>query len=343
MNTIILIKKFDTPLLIGVYVLAASLVHLFLTYEWMRSGDMYAEMATNYYSVASSGTGLFSQLLATDHGYISPILRIGPYIANQFKLGNQDFVYLFGFISYLFIVIAPSILISKRFNAIHSNDLMRAFCALAISAMFNFESRTYINSSYVFIAIIFIIALNYYKGGKLYFFDYLIILLTIFAKPLTIALLPLLLLNATKGGSKLFFGLITLLLIINVVLISFNREGLFPNIQFAQAIGNIGILTFYNIGKVFLFFVPPIAIKVNGSDSASIISTTTAIFGFLLSFLCFKILKSIEVKRLYLSVISVNILWATLIVIAIGASEPLSNKINSDFNKIGRASCRERV
>jgi hypothetical protein len=332
-NNIPLIRKFCMPLLVSAYVLAATLLHLFLTYEWMRSGDMYAEMATNYYSVAASGASLISQLLATDHGYISPMLRIGPYIANQLKLGNQGFVYLFGLISYVLVVITPSMLISKRFNAIHPSYLIRALCALAISSMFNFESRTYINSSYVFIAIIFVLALNYYKGGKLNYFDFFIIVLIILAKPLTIALLPLLLLNATKGRDKLFFVFITLLLIINIALIRSNSEGLLPNIDIVQAIGNIVILTFYNIGKVFLFYVPPIAIKIDGGDYASILSVITAFIGLLLTYLCLGHLKTIEAKRLLLTVIFINILWATLIVIAIGASAPISNKINSDFNR----------
>lgn len=333
MNISPLVKKFGIPLVIVLYVLVASLLHLFLTYEWMRAGDMYAEMATNYYSTAASGANLFSQLLARDHGYISPILRISPFIGNQFILSNQGFIYLFGAISYLLVVVGPSILISKRFEAIHPNYLIRALCALAISTMFNFESRTYINSSYIFIVLIFIYSLNYYKGGELNYFDFFLMILTILGKPLTIALLPLLLLNTTKGRNKLFFCLISMLLAINAALIYSSREGLAPNIELIEAIGNIGVLTFYNIGKVFLFYLPPVAIKLGGSGHTSILSTITAFFGLILIFFCIRNLRGIESKRLLYAVIFINTLWATLIVIAIGASEPISNKINSDFNR----------
>ena len=79
------------------YFSIATLIHLLITYEWTMSGDVYAEMATNYYFYSNSGFGFLKQIFATDHGYISPIMRIGPYLASIFSLTAQEYLYLFAF------------------------------------------------------------------------------------------------------------------------------------------------------------------------------------------------------------------------------------------------------
>ena len=68
---------------------------MFITeYDWLTSGEMWAETATNYYANAKSGN-FFQSLFATDAGYWAFTLRIVSFIPVLFHLPAKAVPYFY--------------------------------------------------------------------------------------------------------------------------------------------------------------------------------------------------------------------------------------------------------
>ena len=82
------------------YFFIATILHILLTYEWIIAGEIYAETATSYYLTAISNNTFLEQLLTNNCGnqignncqYVTPILRIPPYLAKFFNLDKFKFL-----------------------------------------------------------------------------------------------------------------------------------------------------------------------------------------------------------------------------------------------------------
>jgi hypothetical protein len=115
--------------------------------NWVLAGEMWAEMATNYYKNANA-ISLYQKLLSTDSGYIPAPQRLIAYVGNILNLPAASIPYF-----YTWAAAACSALLVGAFNlapfrALIRSDISRFLVSLVILQMTDFETKTFINFTY---------------------------------------------------------------------------------------------------------------------------------------------------------------------------------------------------
>lgn len=128
---------------------------------WVTSGEMWAEMATNYYPNANASSYL-QKLLSTDSGYIPAPQRLIALIGNQLNFPAASIPYFYTWSSILFTGMLVGAFCLAQFRKIVKSDFFRLFTSIAILLVADFETRTFINFAYFsafFVAIVTALAL----------------------------------------------------------------------------------------------------------------------------------------------------------------------------------------
>lgn len=324
-------NKVVLPFLI--YFLVAGGIHALISLEWAISHDAYAEVVTNYHQTAYSNSSLIDQLLTVDHGYILPIMRVAPYISNLIMMSDVAFLNTVYIASTLLIVGIPSIFISNKFHYCVNNTFIRLLSAIFLSASFNFESRIYINSSYMFIPLIFICQSLLLKGGQISFLGKLALIVILVAKPFTITLLPFFMLILYRDKSSKFFSVLALTIsLINFYFTSLSSANSIIEINFFSLIQNVLILAFYNIGKITLFFGPAIYLKLYPTTNIAPFLIISALVGLVSLLVAFKYCD-LKKRQYIICIFLVNIAWSTLVISGSGNSNLFTGQIGFDFNR----------
>ncbi|MFT0892629.1 hypothetical protein [Pseudochelatococcus sp. G4_1912] len=119
-------------------------------------GEMWAEMATNYFYYASSPS-LRVKLFSIDAGYIPMPQRLIAALGNLMHLSARTIPY---FYSWSAIILTGSMVATfclKPFRVLVKNDYLRFFAVIAILIIADVETRTFINFTYFGIFLISII------------------------------------------------------------------------------------------------------------------------------------------------------------------------------------------
>ena len=139
------------------FVVVFYILHqLTLQPNWVTGGEMWAEMATNYYLNAEAPS-LLKKLFATDAGYIPIIPRIIALIGNQINLPVKFIPYFYTLAALILSGMMVGCFCLSIFRKIILSDLLRMVIAISVLMVADFETRTFVNFTYFsafFIAII---------------------------------------------------------------------------------------------------------------------------------------------------------------------------------------------
>jgi hypothetical protein len=151
------ITYFYLILIVAIY----STYHLTFN-PWSTSGEMWAEMATNYYKYSKEASGI-SSFLIPDHGYIPLSQRIIVNVISLFNFSSSTTAYLYTWSG----IMTSSLLVATfslhYFRPLISSDLGRILISLIVLAALDWETSNFINFSYLnifFIAIFTALALK---------------------------------------------------------------------------------------------------------------------------------------------------------------------------------------
>ncbi|MBC7792503.1 MAG: hypothetical protein H7Z43_02245 [Clostridia bacterium] len=135
-------------------VLLATIVVLYVAWltlmqgRWFWSGSMWAEMATNYYQNANSGS-LIRRLLSTDAGYIPLPQRLIALVGRELRIPSSSIAYYYTGVSTVLTAVLAGAFTLRLYRPLIRNDLVRGCVALALLLMLDFETRTFINFTYI--------------------------------------------------------------------------------------------------------------------------------------------------------------------------------------------------
>lgn len=179
---------------------------------WVLGGEMWAEMADNYF-VNANAPSYFQKLFSTDAGYIPIPQRLIAMASNLLNLPASLTAYFYTWSAIILTGMMAGSFCLSPFRLLVRSDALRFFTAIAILMTADFETRTFINFTYFaafFIAIITALALinNTEETPK---WSWLIPVLVI-SKPAVLAALPAMIITATV--SKARFRWITITAII---------------------------------------------------------------------------------------------------------------------------------
>lgn len=178
---------------------------------WILSGEMWAEMATNYFSNANAPS-LSQRLLSTDAGYIPLPQRIIALLGNALDLPASSVPYFYTWSAILLTGIMVGAFCLRQFRVLVKSDVLRFLAAISILIVADFETRTFVNFTYFaafFTGIVTALALAD-DSTEVPRWAWLIPILMV-SKPAVLSVLPAMVLVATV--SKPRFRLITLAVI----------------------------------------------------------------------------------------------------------------------------------
>jgi hypothetical protein len=123
---------------------------------WVLGGEMWAEMATNYFPNANSPS-YFLKLFATDAGYIPAPQRLIALVGNLLNLPASAIPYFYTWSAIFLTGMMIGAFCLAQFRILVKNDALRFLTAIAILVIADFETRTFINFTYFaafFVAIV---------------------------------------------------------------------------------------------------------------------------------------------------------------------------------------------
>jgi hypothetical protein len=231
--------------------------------NWVLGGEMWAEMAINYYHNANSSSYL-QKFFSTDSGYIPLPQRLIAFVGNQLNLpaASVPYFYTWSAIICTGIMIAAFCLV--QFRMIVKSDVLRFLTAISILMVADFETRTFISFTYFsafFVAIITALAwVDEFEEVPVWAWFIPILMLS---KPSVLAVLPAMILVSIVSKSR--FRWITIIVVLlcigqfmqlaisakNGVMSSHNNEISFASKIFTSFEYFFGFLGNYIIGHVF--------------------------------------------------------------------------------------------
>jgi hypothetical protein len=131
-------------------ILFLSTVFLYVCYQlamqpgWVLGGEMWAEMATNYFPNANSPSYL-QKFFSTDAGYIPAPQRLIAFVGNQFNLPAASVPYFYIWSAIICTGMMIGAFCLGQFRTLVKSDSLRFLTAISILMVADFETRTFIN------------------------------------------------------------------------------------------------------------------------------------------------------------------------------------------------------
>ncbi|MBD1553264.1 hypothetical protein [Pseudomonas typographi] len=180
---------------------------------WVFSGEMWAEMATNYFLNAQS-VDLSQQLFATDYGYIPLLQRLLALFAQSLGAPAEAIPYYYTWSAILLSAALVGSFCLPIFRYLISSDVLRFLCSISVLLIADFETRTFINFTYFGVFFITILlALSLARPDiKAPWWAWIICLLAL-SKPVVFAAIPMLMVVAAfSKGSFRIISIVTVVL-----------------------------------------------------------------------------------------------------------------------------------
>lgn len=155
-------------------------------------GEMWAEMATNYYPNAISGS-IMQSLFATDAGYWALPQRIIALIGTILHLPPKIIPYYYSWTACILTSVMFAVFCFPVFRKIVVSDFFRFIICIALLTLTNFQTSTFINFTYYssfLIIILSALALKEGKKGNIPVWAWVIPFL-ILSKPVVMATIPI--------------------------------------------------------------------------------------------------------------------------------------------------------
>ena len=179
---------------------------------WVLGGEMWAEMATNYYPNANASSYL-QKLFSTDAGYIPAPQRLIALVGNLINLSAASIPYFYTWSSIILTGMMVGIFCLSPFRTLVKSDWLRFLTAISILMVADFQTRTFINFTYFsafFVAIVTALALIE-KSEEVPRWSWCIPILMI-SKPAVLAILPAMILVAVVSQPR--FRLIAIVAVV---------------------------------------------------------------------------------------------------------------------------------
>jgi hypothetical protein len=194
------------PLTIRILIIASAiipLIALILTEKnWLFSGEMWAEMITNYFDRSLSSDPRI-WLLSTDSGYIPLTQRLISKAVNISLINIECIPYIYTWIAILLSIMGWSAFALPYFRPIIKSDYARAAICILIGSCQDFESRTFINFTYIYAWLATISSLReIYTDEKQPGKSLKFLPLALISKPGVLASLPLIIIAGLKKGGE---------------------------------------------------------------------------------------------------------------------------------------------
>lgn len=134
------------------YLLGAVLFYValsaILAWQWVLSGEMWMEMATNYFLHAHA-PDLATRLFATDAGYIPLPQRLLALAVDALGATARDTAYWYSAIAFVGGGLLIASFCHPVYRALIPSDAARLVFCFCIAMMFDFNNRTFINFTYL--------------------------------------------------------------------------------------------------------------------------------------------------------------------------------------------------
>ncbi|MGI4857958.1 MAG: hypothetical protein ACRYHA_13815 [Janthinobacterium lividum] len=196
------------PLLFFCFCVVFYCVYLILLQgDWVLSGEMWAEMGTNYYPSANVHDWA-QRLFATDAGYVPLPQRLIAIGGSLLHLPAASIPYFYTWSAILSTAAMVGSFCLRPFRLLVRSDGLRLLTSIAILMMADFDTRTFINFTYFaafFIAIVTALALADSHGESPWWAWFIPVLFI--SKPAVLAALPAMMVAAVVGRKR--FRLIT--------------------------------------------------------------------------------------------------------------------------------------
>jgi len=140
-------NKWRPIVLFSLTVLFYVLYQLAVQPGWILGGEMWAEMATNYFPNANSASYL-TKFFSTDAGYIPVPQRLIAYLGNLFAFPASSIPYFYTWSSIVLTAMLVGVFCLSAFRNVIKNDFLRFVTAISILIVADFETRTFINFTY---------------------------------------------------------------------------------------------------------------------------------------------------------------------------------------------------
>ena len=124
--------------------------------QWVWSGEMWAEMATNYF-VNANAPSLVANLFAIDAGYVPLPQRLLAWMGHLLRLPAAVIPFFYTWSAILITGALVATFCLRPFRALVKSDWSRFFVAISVLLVADFETRTFINFTYFiafFVAIV---------------------------------------------------------------------------------------------------------------------------------------------------------------------------------------------
>jgi hypothetical protein len=241
--------------------------------QWVSSGEMWAEMATNYYKITQEGS-LFKKLFGPDYGYIPLLQRWIAFIISLFDFPSKYIPYLYTWSSLIITAFLVGSFCLKYFRNLLESDVARFSVSVFVLTIINWEMLTFINFTYinVFFVAIFIASALRQGGGSAPKIAYLIPILIV-NKVYLFSLFPVLFYAVffTKGEYKKIFIVSLFFLSIHFIYVlnSYFNEGFLLNVKLSDDYTFIS-----KLGSVFYFFLTYNLVNFLGFDVYQLLENT---------------------------------------------------------------------
>lgn len=137
------------PLLLFAITIVLSVIYMTrLGSAFLLDGQMWAEMATNYF-VNAQGTTLIQRLFSTDAGYIPLPQRLIALVVAVLRLPAAAVPYAYSWAAVVLTAAIVGAFCLRPFRALVRSDAQRFFTVVAVLIVIDFETRTFINFTYV--------------------------------------------------------------------------------------------------------------------------------------------------------------------------------------------------
>lgn len=189
-------------------ILFLSTVFFYVCYQlamqpgWVLGGEMWAEMATNYFYNANSSSYL-QKFFSTDAGYIPAPQRLIAFVGNQFNLPSAAVPYFYTWSAVIFTGMMAGAFCLEQFRKLVNSDSLRFLTTISILMVADFETRTFINFTYFsafFVAIVTALALIE-DAEEIPWWSWFAPILMV-SKPAVLAALPAMILVAMVSKSR---------------------------------------------------------------------------------------------------------------------------------------------
>jgi len=170
--------------------------------NWVLKGEMWAEMATNYYLNANASSYI-QKLFSTDAGYIPVPQRLLGLIGDKLNLPAATIPYFYTWSSIFLTGALIGSFCLYQFRALVKSDALRFSTVLCVLMVADFETRTFINFTYFsafFIAVLTALALADNSRDVPWWSWFIPVLMV--SKPAVLAVLPVMIIVAVVSHSR---------------------------------------------------------------------------------------------------------------------------------------------